>query len=82
MRKMFHGTRFYAVQSRDAGAFGRARVLTIKIYRSTDAGSPAAIIADRDQMAEFTKSFSACGENRSARDDVMSKVLSNKGLTK
>lgn len=78
MRKMFHGMRFYAVQSRDAGTLGgRAKLATIKIYRANDAGSPAGVISDAAKMAEFAALFTACGENRTERDNLMSKTLAD-----
>jgi hypothetical protein len=46
MRKIYHGTRLYAVDSRDVGTFGgRAKRATIKIYDGSNMATPRTTIS-------------------------------------
>lgn len=73
---MFHGTRFYAVRSRDIGTFGgRAKQATIKIYRSNNANSPACVLDQYAQMTEFEGLIEDCGEDRAKRDAIMAEFV-------
>jgi hypothetical protein len=73
---MFYGNNFYAVKSRDVGTFGgRAKKETIKIYRSSNANSPACILDRYAQMIEFVGLIEDCGEDRTRRDSVMAEFV-------
>lgn len=73
---MYHGLKFYAVHSRDVETFrSRAKQVTIKIYRSNNANSPACVLDQYAQMVEFEGLIKECGEDRAARDNVMAEFV-------
>ena len=73
---IFHGTLFYAVRSRTVGTFGgRAAKATVKIYHSSNAGSPACVLNEFGQMSEFMGLVEAAGDDRVARDAVMAEFV-------
>jgi hypothetical protein len=70
---MFHGNQFYAVHSRDVGGEGgRAKTATLKIYLSASANAPACTLARREDIDTFRTLFAEAGDDRAARDRLMS----------
>jgi hypothetical protein len=68
MRKIYHGTRLYAVDGRDVGTFGgRAKRATIKIYDGSNAASPRTVISG-EMVAKVRKDLGSPAT--SLREDI------------
>lgn len=73
---IWHGTRLYAVHSRDVGTFGgRAKRATIKIYDGSCANSPRATLSEMELVRQMRADLTGIAKDRPGINDYLRRFL-------